>query len=161
MGNPVEPGASDTYWIDICACGHVVDRHTLLGTEYCRCENYPGECPCAGGARVALRVLEDVGLSKRLKLRSRFFRRQFHPASPHPLNAGVKKLEAELGTGFIEWAPEECDLCGSSYDVEEGLTAYWVGASGEAVVEVSEVTGRTLLVCNKCVLDILWEHDAV
>ena len=150
------------YWTDICACGHPISRHVLVGTEYCRCESYPGECPCSGGARVALRVREDVERPTGAKTNARFFRRRYMKKSPHPLNAGIKKIVEEDGYGpeFLEWAAEECDWCGEAYSAEEGLTAYWASRDGNPIVSPDEqVTGRTLLLCNGCVLDVLWEQN--
>lgn len=146
------------FYTEICACGHAVSRHTLVGTEYCRCENYPGECPCSGGARVALLVEENVERPSGTVTNARFFRRQFDARGEHPLNAGLKKISAlEDSSVSVEWAVTECDICGQ--DDCGDLVAYWVDSHGGILFEVTEMTGRTLLVCNGCVLDWMWEHN--
>lgn len=147
------------YWAEICACGHAVKHHALLGTDYCRCESYPGECPCSGGARVAVLVLEEAEKVSGTQTNTRFFKRQFHAGSEHPLNAGIRKARSGDGVS-LEWAVSECDLCGNEWEIGEDFVAFWSDSEGEPqmVGEMHEVTGRTLLLCGLCCVELEWKH---
>jgi hypothetical protein len=146
------------FWSEVCACGHPVSRHTLVGTEYCRCESFPGECPCSGGVRVALLVQEDGGRVSASGSHARHFKRRFGVTMGHPLNGGISKTR---GGGFeVQWTLEECDLCGEEWNVSEGdFTAYWTDSEGAPILgEMFVVTGRTLLVCGLCRVELEWKH---
>lgn len=146
----------------ICSCGHPVAVHELLGTEYCRCNTFPGECQCSGGERAVLRVAEP---KKRSGL-WRFFRRQPGVKRAHPLNAAIERVaregvRPEVG-GELEWLVEECDLCGEPWDGD--FTAFWCGEGGVPVagekltVEglVAGWTRRSMLVCGLCCVELEW-----
>lgn len=154
----VSPNGLVEHWIEICACGHPVSKHVLVGTEYCRCEAFPTDCPCAGGARIAVLAQEGslpvkVGTSS-----ARFFKRRFRTDGPHPLNGAIEKSRAE-GIS-MEWAVSECDICGEGLpDVDGHLSAYWTDSEGEPIVgEMHVVTGRTLLVCGLCEVELEWKN---
>lgn len=153
MDNTERVGLSgEGYWAEVCACGHALSRHALVGTEYCRCESYPGECPCSGGARVALLVFEGSAANG-VATNTKFFRRQFRVDGDHPLNGGVRKTR-DSGIDF-EWAAVECDYCGQEW--AEDFVAFWAGSDGEPSVELTEVTGRTLLLCGLCCVEMEWK----
>jgi len=148
--------SSGPIWAEICACGHSISRHALVGTEYCRCESYPGECPCSGGSRVALLIVEVDGGGNGVKTNTKFFRRQFRVDGEHPLNGGVRKSR-ESGIDF-EWAITDCDVCGQEWT--EDFTAFWTGSDGEPAIEITEVTGRTLFLCGLCCVELEWKNES-
>lgn len=145
----------DGYWTEICACGHPVNRHVLTGTEYCRCESWPGECPCAGGSRVAILVREDIANPSGVNTNSRFFRRRFSPDAVHPLTGGVEKTSRE--DVIFEWAVADCDMCGQDWN--EMFYAYWADSEGKPQWKMTEVTGRTLLLCGICNSKFEWANS--
>lgn len=132
--------------VEICVCGHSVDRHELAHTEYARCENQG--CWCEGGVRVAAIVAETRARPNATQTNSRYFRRQFRVSSPlrHPLTDGVRKTR-DMGIP-VSWVIESCDRCGNVWDGE--LSAYMANENGEAQVVVREVCGRTVLLCGIC-----------
>lgn len=136
-------GLGTGFYTEICACGHPVSRHELADTEYARC-GLIGSCWCSGRVRVAARVEEKTERVNSVQSNARFFRRQFKFSGVHPLNGAINK---SVDSGIsVEWVAYECDLCGNC---SEDFVAY-MGLNGEPQIEVSEVTGETVLICGSC-----------
>jgi hypothetical protein len=98
---------------EICACGHSLAKHELVGTEYSRCidfttvKNYP--CKCAGGEARAV-----VWTDKHL-----FFKRTARGNSyPHALEGACQKA---LNDGAkVVLLIDKCELCGAQLDKVSG-----------------------------------------
>lgn len=93
----------------ICACGHKMTKHQLVGTEYSRCfdpitaSKVP--CACAGGEARAVVWTDN----------ERFFMRSSRGSDyPHALEGACKKA-LESGAEVILLA-EVCELCGGELD---------------------------------------------
>jgi len=136
------------FFTDICACGHPASRHELAGTEYARC-GFMGSCWCSGGVRVAIRVKEDAERVNAVRSNAKFFRRhfKFEAGAEHPLMGGIRK-SVDSGIEF-QWVAYECDRCGDGAD---SFVAYMaeVDDDSEPQIEVHEVCGRTVLICQTC-----------
>lgn len=137
-------------YTDICACGHPVGRHELVDTEYARCEML-GACFCSGWVHVAVRVIEDSERVNGVKSNARFFRRRFRldGSAEHPLIGGIRKAR-ENGIA-VEWIAYECDRCGGAGS-GDGFLAYMADVEDEREpqIPVTEISGRTVLLCDAC-----------
>ena len=140
---------------EICVCGHNVSRHTLVGTEYARCESYPGMCYCSGGVRVAGGVLESVEHPSGTQTNTRFFRRQWYVGGESPLAGGIRRAE-EAGIPFI-WKVGVCDLCGDERDCSN---VGYVGLEGRGVFSWKAVrpTDMVVIFCDLCKVEVDFEE---
>lgn len=98
---------------EICACGHSLGKHELIGTEYSRCidfttvKKYP--CKCAGGEARAV-VWTDKPLF--FKWTSRGF------DYPHALEGACQKA---LDSGAkVVLLIDKCELCETQLDKVSG-----------------------------------------
>ena len=141
---------------EICVCGHNVSRHTLVGTEYARCESYPGICYCAGGVRVAGGVIESVLHPSGTQTNSRFFRRQWYIGGESPLVGGIAKAE-ENGVDFV-WKIGVCDLCGEERD---SRNVGYVGLEGRGVFSwtAKKPTDLVVVFCDLCRVEVEFEEE--
>ena len=98
---------------EICACGHSLSKHELIGTEYSRCidftmvKQYP--CKCAGGEARAV-VWTD---------KSQYFRRTSRGNDyPHALEGACQKA---LNDGAkVVLLIDKCELCDAQLDKVSG-----------------------------------------
>lgn len=98
---------------EICACGHSLAKHELIGTEYSRCidftmvKKYP--CKCAGGEARAV-VWTD---------KSQYFRRISRGSDyPHALESACEKA---LNDGAeVLLMISDCEICGAELDKVSG-----------------------------------------
>lgn len=93
----------------ICACGHRMTKHELVGTEYSRCFDpmivQDAPCKCAGGEARAVVWTDNEQF---------FMRKSRGKAYPHALEGACKKA-LEAGAEVILLV-ESCELCGSTLD---------------------------------------------
>lgn len=152
-------GLTEDYWslpfdmlAEVCACGHPVSRHELVGTEYARCSSYPGKCYCSGGVRVAGAVIEDVEHPSGTKTNGRFFRRRWGVGRISPLIGGIEKA-SEGGVDF-HWKIDKCDLCGESWSGSWGVGYLTLDGRGWFTWKANGVTDVETFVCGLCVEEI-------
>lgn len=151
----VDLDVESAYWelpadlvCEICACGHPVSRHELVGTEYARCGAYPGKCYCSGGVRVAGAVLEDTASPSGSKTNGRFFRRRWKVGGVSPLVGGIAK--ALEGGGRFVWKIDKCDLCADSWAGDWGVGYLTLGGRGWFTWKAQGVTDVVAFVCGPC-----------
>lgn len=144
------------YVADICVCGHPVSRHELAGTEYARCNSYPGICYCAGGVRVAGAVVESVLTPSGSQTNGRFFRRQWYIGGESPLAGGVAKASSS-GVDFV-WKIGRCDLCGEESSSEN---VGYVGLEGRGVFSwtARKPTDLVVVFCELCRVEVEFEQE--
>jgi hypothetical protein len=133
---------------EICICGHPVNRHVLLDTEYTQCRTFPTPCHCYGGVRISLVVSEAVEHPSAVQTNGRHFRKRFDLRRGHSLNEGVSQVR-EAGIEYA-WVDLSCDGCAVEFIEGEEPRAYYVDSSGKAMAKVSEITGRSTLLCAMC-----------
>ncbi len=130
--------------VEICACGHSLNRHELVGTEYVRCQKHPWKCYCTGDSRVVLLVNETLEKPSGSQTNGKYFRRTTGVGiSGHPFNGGLSRLIDE-GISY-EWAVDECEKCGLPREEWEDLTAIHVDGL---------VSGKHQVVCGICIFEI-------
>jgi len=128
--------------IEICACGHPLGRHELVGTEYVRCQKHLWKCYCTGDSRVVLLVNETLEKPSASQTNAKYFRRVRKPGiMGHPLNAGLSRIQ-ELDVPY-EWTIDECESCGLTRETD--LTAIHVDGI---------VSGKHQGVCGICIFEI-------
>ena len=149
-------GADPELLTEICVCGHNVSRHTLVGTEYARCESYPGICYCSGGVRVAGGVMESVAHPSGTQTNSRFFRRQWYVGGESPLAGGIAR-SAENGISFV-WKIGVCDLCG---DERPSENVGYVGLEGRGVFSwtAKKPSDCVVVFCDLCRVEVEFEEE--
>lgn len=98
---------------EICACGHSMGVHELVGTEYSRCMDFTMvkkfPCKCAGGEARAV-VWTD---------KSQYFRRTSRGNEyPHALEGACQKA-LESGAEVLLMI-SDCEMCGAELDMVLG-----------------------------------------
>ena len=128
--------------VEICACGHPLSRHELVGTEYVRCQKHPWRCYCTGESRVVLLVNETLERPSGSQTNGKYFRRAVGEKK-HPLNSGLSRIQ-DIGIRY-EWVVEECEKCGLPREEWEDVTAIQVDGL---------VSGKNQVVCGICIFEI-------
>lgn len=141
---------------EICVCGHIVEKHELVGTEYARCTSYPGMCYCSGGVRVAGGVVETSARLSGSQTGTRFFRRQWYVGGESPLAGGIARA-VESGVEFI-WKISVCDLCGEERD---SCNVGYLSLGGRGTFSWTARTPGDLVVvfCDLCRVEIEFESE--
>jgi hypothetical protein len=98
---------------EICACGHSMSKHELVGTEYSRCIDFTTvkrcPCKCAGGEARAV-VWTDKPLF--FKWTSRGF------DYPHALEGACEKARSSGAEVLLMIS--DCEICGAELDKVSG-----------------------------------------
>lgn len=140
------------FGVEVCACGHPVNKHTLVGTEYARCDGvFAGHhaCHCSGGVRAVYLVGIVEGTSSPGNRSGKFFKRDYRVDAERggwfdTLNRAVEKTDMDSGQ-IGQWIPGDCDRCGNWWDGDfVGYATQERDSDGDLVLAVELVCG----ICN-------------
>lgn len=138
---------------EICACGHSMGSHELVGTDYSRCidfsmvKKYP--CKCAGGEARAV-VWTDKPTHFRWTSRGASY--------PHALEGACEKA-LESGAEVLLMI-SDCEMCGGELDMVSGRVysvaldndgRMYSGRTRKTGVEgLSTDYGFNRVICGRC-----------